>query len=448
MKLYPHQEQAVNWLGDHPGLADDQGLGKTASAIVAAGTGRHVVTCPAAVLFNWRKEILMWARDPGRIQVITKGSDPVDPRATWVIVSHALLVKFEAKLAACSWDTVIVDEAQFFKTPKAQRTKALYGMARGHTGVVKSAKRVMLLTGTPMPNNPTEMWTHFAAVKPELIAKDFDPITMLEPQPMTWFEFRRRYCQLIPSAYGDGWKVVGVKPETKDELRSIVRSFWMRRMKKDVLDLPPIRFGHVTLTVDKLPPKMAEIEREAGVLDGDSPETIMDKLRESSHFSTWRRLCGIAKAGVAAEQMVDEMTDSDDKRIVFAHHKEVLDTMAAALEAAGIGFVRIDGSQNAAQRQHAVDLFQDALPEGVNVRVALVNIVAGGIGITLTRATEAVFVEQSWTPGENAQATDRLYRIGQTKSVLVRFLSLANSIDEHIADALATKTAMIRETLE
>ena len=156
-------------------------------------------------------------------------------------------------------------------------------------------------------------------------------------------------------------------------------------------------------------------------------------------------MCGEAKAKAAAALLIDELsTDPARKVVVFAHHASVLDTVLAALRADEIGAVEITGRIGPADRQRAVDAFQ----RDASVRVACCNIVAGGVGITLTAAHDVVMIEQSYVPGENLQAADRCHRIGQRESVLVRVLVLSGSVDSHVAEALALKRAMLAATVQ
>lgn len=464
MELYPHQVAAVEWLVQRrrAGLFDEQGLGKTACAICAAdqiitstldplaqsaGLAQKqrtpiLVVAPTVVVHNWAREFLLWAPHLA-VQVITNGRDRVATPAVAqvVVVTHSLLrtKAIHDQLLTKQWAVCIVDEAHAFKNHRAQRTRALYGYrAHDGQGVVSRCDYVWLLTGTPMPNNPTELWTHLAALAPERIQKPFNPAVELEPRPLLWGEFRKRYCKLAPSNYGDGWKVVGAQNTT--ELSAKLKGFALRRLKKNVLDLPPIRWG-TTVVTGELTAELIRAERKL-------EHQKLEDIRETEHFSTWRRLCGIAKAPAAADMLIDELSNNPDKKVVvFAHHTEVIDYLRAALDEP-FGTVEITGSTPAHTRQTNVALFQDDSQASRRYRVALCNIVAGGLGVTLTAANDVVFVEQSFVPGENAQAADRCHRIGQTGSVLVRCLSLAGSIDELIVEILQRKSQMIREVIK
>lgn len=444
MQLYPHQRAGVRFLLDHrrAGLFDDQGLGKTITALVAlrqigpsfeptfrsTTTPRALVLAPTSVTRNWMAEAHRWW--PGvRVQVIVTGADLIDDSAKLIVCPHSLLLsdRIREQLLARTWNTLIVDEAHNFRNAEAKRTKVLYAWK---TGLVRRAERVWLLTGTPMPNNDaSELWTHLMALAPGRVLV---PNTR---RPMSWTEFRNRFCVLAPSPYKDGWKVVG--PQNVAELRRRVHGFYLRRTKTDHLNLPPIRHGCFALTVDKLPPELDDIAAQLHV-DETDPDAVLAALQHHEHFARWRRLCGVAKAKPAAALLAEELRDNAyQKVVVFAHHREVLSSLYHEL--AGFGCVRLAGDQDATERHDAVTKFQNE----PSVRVALCQIVAGGVGVTLTAAHNVVFVEQSFIPGENAQAADRCHRIGQTESVLVRYLTLAGSVDEIVSEILARKATTL-----
>lgn len=433
--LFEHQSEAVAWLAmrRRAGLFDDQGLGKTASALVAAdlvGARRVLVVCPSVVAFNWRREAATWAPE-WRPQVIVEGKTRVTSDA--VVTTHALLLRDDLYVQLCTrqWDAVLLDECQFFRNPEAKRTRRFYGDPFNPkvANLTRRADYVWLLSGTPMPNNPAELWTMLAGLAPQRVAE------APGGPPMSWRRFRSRYCLTAPSPYGDGTRVVGM--QNGAELRERLRGFSLRRLKRDVLNLPPIRFGTVTLTPSAMNAELVEIESKAP--KGLAPGELLAWIRDNEHFARWARLCGMAKVAPAAEVVAMELDSGLDKIVLFAHHRGVIDSLAARL--ASYDPVRIVGGMSAEQKSAAAERFQS----DPSCRVALCNILAGGVGVTLTAACEAAFVEQSFVPGDNAQATDRINRIGQTRPVQVRTFSLAGSIDEVVDDVLLRKMAMIRE---
>lgn len=445
MQLFPHQATGVDWLAarGHAGLFDEPGLGKTAVAICAADRkgGRMLVAAPAVAVWNWAREIKLWS--PGRrVQVVTEGSAELDAAADAVVVTHGMLIRpgVAMQLIACDWRVGVLDEAHHFRSPDAKRTRAFYGVP-GRPRLPSVLQRVANcwpLTGTPIPNNPTELWTMLSALAPERLA------TTIGGAPMRWHQFRARFCELAPSGYGDGWKVVGLRNGV--ELRERLRGFALRRRKSDHLNLPPIRWGVVSLQADEAALKAMrdalspELTRR---IELATPEQVLGILREEEQFSRFRRLCGLAKIAPTVELLLEELNGGLDRVVVFAHHTAVLDGIVAGIRAAGgITVEKLDGSTSPTKRQRLVDTFQAG-----QLRVLVCQLTAGGVAITLTSAHNVILVEQSFVPGDNVQAADRLHRIGQTMPVLVRMISLTGSIDELLVEILARKTAMIREVL-
>jgi SWI/SNF-related matrix-associated actin-dependent regulator 1 of chromatin subfamily A len=439
LKLYPHQETGVEWLRDRKSalLADEQGLGKTITALVAAkGAAKILVVCPTVVLWNWKAEAEKWA-GCASVQVIAEGKTELDPLADVAVVTHGLLLRpwVLSQLAAEEWGVMIVDEAHAFKSPGAKRTSALY------RALAPRAEKVWLLTGTPCPNNVGELWTHLKGLSPERLLSPKDK------KPMSETVFVDRFCNWRETQYGR--KITSNRKDNLPELKERLDGFILRRLKKDVLpDLPSIRFETVHLRPLKLDNALKAVEADVAprlreALSGAKDATgVFDTLKDGEDFTKFRRLCGLAKVDPVIELLYSELVDGGlEKVVVFAHHKEVVERIRASL--LRFGALAITGATPATKRAERVRRFQT----DPSVRVMVANIVAGGVGVTLTAASDVVFAEQSWTPGDNAQAADRCHRIGQTRRVRVRFMTLADTIDEVITQSLRQKIRMIREVL-
>jgi SWI/SNF-related matrix-associated actin-dependent regulator 1 of chromatin subfamily A len=432
VKLYPHQERGAEWLAarKRAALFDEQGLGKTCTAIEAAkrrDSKRILVLAPPVVAINWAREFSRWAPE-WETQVVTTGRD-FWHRKRVTVLPYSLLdgsVGKAIRSMGVRFDLGIFDEAHALKTPNAKRTRMAYGLAHTVKGIAPQCLALWTLTGTPMPNNPSELWTMLRAMAPERICLPGSET------PMTFWQFRARFCVLRRSSFTpDGWKVVGAK--NIDELRERMRGFSIRRLKDGHLQLPPMRWGTVALGLGVLPKNLRDLEQ------GRTFESLQ---QEPMAFSTWRRMCGMAKIAPAAQLLCDELEGTTHSVLVFAHHIDVIAGLVERIQAAGHRCLTITGSRSGAERTETVDAFQAG-----RARVLVANITAGGVGITLTRASEVVFVENSFVPGEQAQAADRAHRIGQTHPVNVRILSLAGSIDEVAGEIRARKLAMIRAVL-
>jgi SNF2 family DNA or RNA helicase len=265
---------------------------------------------------------------------------------------------------------------------------------------------------------------------------------------------------LKPTQFGP--KVVGNRNAA--ELRRRLQPHALRRRAEAVLhDLPAIRFATAVvdpgdvlkdLEATEAAPELSLLRSVVhaaaaktelqGRADADRDALIERVLKnESIALARLRRLTGIAKAAATARLLRDELASGAlEKVVVFAHHREVLRTLASGL--ARYGVVMVDGDISPARRQIAIDRFQS----DPAARVFLGQITAASTAITLTSASHVVFAEASWVPADNLQAAKRCHRIGQTRPVLVRFISLAGSLDEAITEVLRRKTRLLAEIMD
>lgn len=423
MNLFPYQATGVEFLKgkDKALLADGMGLGKTPQAIVAArdlGARKVVVICPAIARENWRRELVRWGYTGESF-----------------IESYDRLVRrkeVRQTIASMAPDVLILDEAHYLKTRTSKRAQAVYGPYCNGKGLASTAKRVWLLTGTPAPNNVSELYPHIKALWPAGL-----------PGDGSFNAFLQHYCITIDTVYG--LKVVGNK--NVNILRESMRSIMLRRKAEDVLkDLPPIVWHDVAVEADEIDPELKAIEAspEVKALRAvlEDPEAELDVAGDIA-MATLRRLTGVAKANVVGAMLAEELeAKAYDKVIVFAHHKDVIATLRALLE--DFDPVVIDGSTSQTARQQNIDRFQS---DG-SCRVFVGQITACATAVTLHAASQVVFAEASWTPSDNLQAAKRAHRIGQTRPVIVRMIGLAGSIDEAVMQVLARKSQMISELLE
>jgi len=439
--LYTHQRTGADWLAcrTRACLADDPGLGKTITAVVAADRARAhrmLVVAPTCVIWNWRREIEKWS--PLRAPlVIASGADAnLAGQSDTVITTHGLLLspKVRAALLRQRWDVCVLDESHFFRGRGAKRSAIFYGLNRVPLSIAATSERVWCLSGTPMPNNATDLWTMAHGLWPADFSEAFE-------------SFRGHFCATTWSPYGDNVKVIGNK--NLDKLRERLTGKILRRRADEALDLPDIRYETVALRPDKMPHEIQRLAAElppalvSALAEERTAEQAFEVLGTSKAFAAFRRLCGLAKADATAALLEHELQDGQlDKVVVFAHHKDVVDAIARSL--ARFGVRTITGATGAARRTAYVDDFQTR----DDVRVIVCNILAGGTGTTLTAASELVFAEMSFVPGENTQAAIRIRRIGQEHKCRVRFVTLAGTLDEALVGVLQRKTQMIREVID
>jgi SWI/SNF-related matrix-associated actin-dependent regulator 1 of chromatin subfamily A len=419
--LYPHQAEGVAFLAakGRAILGDDMGLGKTRQAIVAmnraAPHGCVLVVCPASLKLNWAREIRLV--DPqAAIEVLGLGGHGcTTPR--WVIVNYDLLARQAERLHALAWAGVILDEAHFIKNA-SQRTShclRLLGVSAKEGFEERAPAQVYLLTGTPLTNRPRDLFNLLRAVG--------------HPAARSFLSFAKRYCGAYRNEFG--WVTDGAS--NLGELNLLMKEVMLRRMKDEVLDLPPKIRSWVPVAIDGRAPLAAHDDfltwfREA------NPERPNDTAF-LARLTRVRVALHKAKHAAVAERLRDVLA-TGRKVIVFCCFQEGITRHAKAL---GEQAVTITGSDSAQARQQAVERFQGD-PE---VRVVLCNLVAGGVGITLTAGTHVIFQDLDWVPANHLQAEDRACRLGQTQPVTVEYFYAEGTLDGYIASLMETKLKLV-----
>jgi SNF2 family DNA or RNA helicase len=463
--LRTYQIEGVDFLsqqiqnGNHPANFDQPGLGKTAQAIRTGDKlnyKRILVACPAIARINWSREFETFGLLPRTIHVQQTIKSPIPNTADVVIVSHDMLANKhvkEAILNAPEFDLLIVDEAHCFKNRTALRTKALYGeRLNGQGGIISNVNSVILLTGTPNPNNSGEFYTHLRALAPKRLET--------ENGRLTYAQFIHRFCQVDVMHFGMRTveRIRGNKniPELKERLKG----WYIRRRKEDVLtELPPLQWGTVVLEPPKgaakqikdaeKDPKVKQIQAVLAAAsakhfekDALLAETLLSQ-NNATALATMRRIVGLAKVAPVVEFIESEMEATNQGKIIlFAYHKEVIAQLAEALKA--YKPVVVTGDTSKPQRQKAIDDFQN----DEDTLIFIGQITAANSAITLTASSNVLIMEPSWIPAENVQAAARAHRMGQkSDSVLARFITLAGSIDEDITRVIKRKTESISQIM-
>lgn len=414
MSLYTYQWDGVQWLRDLPRayLADDMGLGKTVQAITAARFEQvkfPLTIAPASTIPNWRREIAKWW--------------PAAP--AWPIISYSRLIqpRWRGTLSRYRWDLVVLDEAHYCKSPDAKRTDAALTLAA-------AADRTWLLSGTPLPNHPGELWPPIAYVWPGVAERHGCE---------EYEDWLNEFTFWTTTKYGP--RVYATK--NADVLREELGRFMLRRRLRDVaVQLPPLRTTVHYLEKDvKDWEEMARHLRELGVvLSGvDSLEKVPDFPPE--HMASLRRYLGAYKAPRVAKLIREELADDQySKIVVLAHHLDTMEVLRRTLSRFGV--VGFSGETPEDERQRAIDEFTDG-----GARVFLAQQTAAGVGINLQAASEVALVEPAWSPETNRQAVKRIHRIGQDRPCRARLFAVEGTLDEALMTRLAEKTQMVQEIL-
>lgn len=401
-KLYPYQIEGARYLATHPHalLADEPGLGKTLQAIAAAeilGLKRILVVCPASVRLNWKQEV----------EECLGG----EAASGWQVISyHGASNAVTRAVLDASYEAIILDEAHFLKTPDSQRTQAVFGPE----GLARRAKHKWALTGTPVLNRPRELYPMVKSLAPRF-------------SDISWSAYTQRYC----GAYFDG-RGMNTKGATHlDELRGRLDGFMIRRTKAEVLpDLPPKRYARIPLEVSAADLKFV-IAEEALISDRESKiSSVHEDFSQLGDLAHLLRLTGEAKVRATVEYICD-LLETTDKIVVFAKHREVIRKIEDALKLAGRGSVVYHGGMSDTQKRDAVNIFKAR--RGVEVFIGQIQAAGTGINGLQEVASQVVFAELSWVPGETGQAVDRLHRIGQkADSVLIHLPHVPGTLESAV----------------
>jgi superfamily II DNA or RNA helicase len=408
--LRPYQRQGIDWLaflraaGLGAVLADDMGLGKTLQAL-ATLRGRTLVVCPRSVVHNWSAEIRRFR--PGLSAAVYHGGRrALDPAADITLTTYAILRLDADLLAKEPWETVILDEAQAIKNPGSQVARAAYGL--------KGAFH-MSLSGTPVENRLDELWSQLHFTNRGLLGGHGD--------------FQERYGRPIERG----------EPGAAARLRRKIRPFVLRRMKAEVApELPPRTDAVLYCELEDEEQRvydaiLAATRRDvvAKLAEGSSVLAALEALLRLRQAACHPALVPGQRAETSSkvERLVEALTDAaadGHKALVFSQWTSLLDLVEPHLTAAGVSFLRLDGSTR--DRGAVVAAFQG---EG-GPPVMLISLKAGGTGLNLTAADHVFLLDPWWNPAVEDQAADRAHRIGQDRPVMVYRLVAKGTVEEGI----------------
>ena len=437
--LRPYQERGAGWLaflgrlGLGACLADDMGLGKTAQLIatlLADPPGQPtLVVCPVSVLGNWQRELLRFAPELGVL--VHHGPDRHgDDQQGFagragvhdvVLTTYSLLARDLEQLTSVAWGRVVLDEAQQIKNPATAQAKAVQQL---------DALRRVALTGTPVENRLSELWSIMHVLNPGLLGSARS--------------FRERFALPIERV-GD--------PEATELLRRVTGPCVLRRLKTDrsiITDLPdkietvdhcPLTREQATLyraVVDDLLSGADEAEgisRRGLVLAGLL--RLKQVCNHPAHFlADGSPLQGRSGKLTRVEELLEEILAEGDKVLCFTQFTAWGELLRPYLQQRfGQESLWLHGGVRRAARDEMVERFADAS----GPQLFLVSLKAGGTGLNLTAASHVIHLDRWWNPAVEDQATDRAYRIGQRRTVQVHKVVAAGTVEERIDEMINAK---------
>jgi superfamily II DNA or RNA helicase len=430
--LRDYQLRGLQWLarmtslGLNGCLADDMGLGKTITLIAlhlhrqeALDAGPTLVICPASLLGNWEREIRRFA--PGTAVRRFHGGERSldDVRDGFVLTTYGTMRVDTARLGDVEWGLVVADEAQHVKNPRSGTAKALRK--------IHCPTRIAL-TGTPVENNLSELWAILDWTTPGLLG--------------TLGEFRTHWAEPIEANHDS---------EAGERLSRLVRPFLLRRKKTDpgiAPELPPKTETDrpVSLTHEQaglyeavVRETMAEIAESDGIARRGLIMKLLTSLRQicnhpAQYLKDLRATAERSGKLELLDELLDTITAEDGAVLVFTQYVVMAKLLERHLADRGISAQLLHGGTPIPQREAMVQRFQDG-----EVPVFLLSLKAAGTGLNLTRADHVVHYDRWWNPAVEDQATDRAYRIGQTRPVQVHRLIAEGTVEEQIAVMLEGK---------
>jgi SNF2 family DNA or RNA helicase len=445
-QLRPYQREGVQWLWFLTQLelgaclADDMGLGKTVQVLALLllleqrqkkKSAPHLLIVPASLIANWKLEARRFAPS---LRVLVAHSSELDGKALAaaepaglsaaqvVITSYGTLHRVPW-LSARRWGLVVLDEAQAIKNPAAKQTRAVKAL--------KSAARIAL-TGTPVENRLGDLWSLFDFLNPGLLGT------------------ARQFGDFVKQANAFG------------PLRELTGPYLLRRMKTDrsvIADLPEKSELKAWCGLSKRQAALYQqsvegLAKELGQVDGIERRGLV-----LSYLMRFKQLCNhpsqwlgdgdyaAADSGKHArlEELGEVIASRQEKVLVFTQFKEMTQPLSRWLARIfGRPGLVLSGDTAVKRRQELVAAFQ----EDERVPFFVLSLKAGGTGLNLTAASHVIHFDRWWNPAVENQATDRAFRIGQKRNVLVHKFVCRGTIEERIDDLIDSKRNMAREVLE
>jgi SNF2 family DNA or RNA helicase len=431
--LRPYQREGFQFLahlaaqGFGGVLADDMGLGKTVQTLawllhlataprIGHAPLRVLVVCPKSVTHGWLIETERFAPSLHAVAFNPLRLGPAAPGSHLLIANYTQLRLNAPWFQQQTWDAVVLDEGQFIKNPGSQVAATARSLPSRHR---------LVLTGTPIENRLTDLWSLFAFAQPGLLG--------------TQTAFRRQYDESDPAALS--------------RLHRRVRHFLLRRTKAQAApDLPPRTEDEIVVELEGEQRKLydAELKRARAQLLGIATDRALDAVRFNilASLLRLRQICchpGLidpahrhlpsAKLDALLERL-EELRDEGHQVLVFSQFVEMLEIIRVRLHSAGIGHLMLTGATE--NRAELVDEFQ----RDKTKTVFLLSLKAAGFGLNLTAASYVILYDPWWNPAVEAQAIDRTHRIGQTQPVVAYRLLAEGTVEEKIRALQKEKAAL------
>jgi non-specific serine/threonine protein kinase len=445
--LRPYQERGLAWLAflDALGLgavlADDMGLGKTVQLLAlvardrlaaAAATVPTLLVCPMSLVGNWQREAARFVPDL-RVHIHhgadrAKGEAFAEAVATsdLVVTTYSIAARDAEDLGAVTWRRIVLDEAQAVKNAATRQAQAVRALPAAHRVAV---------TGTPVENRLADLWSIMEFANPGLLGGATS--------------FKQRFAVPIERHADD---------DAAARLRTLTQPFVLRRVKTDrsiISDLPDKLEMEVlcSLTSEQaalykavVDDMLERIETSEGIERRGLVLATMTKLKQvcnhpAQMLRDGSRLAGRSGKLARVEETLEEVLAAGERALLFTQFAEFGGMLRAHLSARfGREVLFLHGGVPKADRDAMVERFSSA--DVASPALFVLSLKAGGTGLNLTAANHVIHVDRWWNPAVEDQATDRAFRIGQTRAVQVRKLVCAGTLEERIATMITEKRGL------
>lgn len=423
LSYFQYQKEAIVWARDKDRmiLADEMQIGKTISAIGMINDNDYKkVLCivPSSLRIKWARELRLWLYDQDLSVSIANGFHALHSEDV-IVMSYNKVKHWSKDIRSVDWDMIIIDEAHYIKNPKADRTRQIVGYRD-----IKPlrAKKTLLITGTPMVNSPIDCYTlcHYC-----------DPVTFSDK-----WAYMHRYC--APKMRYGRMDFSGAS--NLEELHRKMSKFMLRRLKKDVLpDLPSKIYSIQEINTSHIVKQLISEEKKLTEFVGESTR-VRVKMEDTSRI---RKELGLAKVKWVIERLEDMMEESDEKIVVFAYHREVIETIHEHFGT--IKSVKMYGGMTLKAKQNSIDQFC----ENDNCKLFIGQISSAGVGISLHAVcSTVVYAEMDYVPANMAQSEDRVHGVHQKYPVNIIYMVHDNSLDANMAWRIVEKQGVISEAID
>lgn len=425
-RLRSFQVKGIRFLEKKKGkciLGDDMGLGKTIQVIGYLALHPElrpaIVVCPANAKFTWEDQIRQHTKSMS-CQILN-GRNPYRVTKDIVIINYDILPFWEKALISLKPKALVIDECHYIKTRNIKRTITCKKISQKCSSVIP-------MSGTPIINRPVEFFPVLNIIRP----KRFD----------SFWKFAFRYCKPKRAFKNRGWIFDGAR--RLEELHALVSPVMIRRMKSEVLKELPKK-QRIPLWIELSNQKEYEKARENFLKwyrenYGKKKVKKAKKAQEFVQLGILRQLTAEGKIKEAEIWINDFLENTTQKLVVFCYYRKVFNYFASKYKR-----ISAIGGKGGEVRKREIEKFQ----KDKKCRLYIGSIKADKEAITLTAASDVLFIEMGWTPGEHEQAEDRVNRIGQkSKHINAYYLLAKNSIDELIWDMIIKKRKTVSRVLD